>query len=161
MRRRLSLIVLLASACLFLASLYLLWVESTPKAPGTSTQGLLEQFGGSVSYYGWAGSYGQAAALAALAFVFGAGVLLLRPQLKPRLPLVSAGVALLYLALLNAANLQGAGVFEGTFQHVSVHLATGAYLGIAGAAIAFLASLAARWEEVASRPSVPAVVPSY
>ena len=157
MRRRLSLFVLLASGSVFLASLYQLWVESTPNAADTSAQGLLE-LGGGVSFYGWAGVYGQAAALVAVALVFGAGVSLLRPQLETRLPLASAGVALLYLALLNAAHFQGTSVLEGTFQHVSVHLAAGAYLGIAGAAVALLATIKACWEQLARRPSVPAVV---
>jgi len=159
MRRRLSLFVLMASPCVFLASLYLLWVESAHKATGSGIAGLLNEFAGSgVSFYGWAGIYGSAAALAALALILGAGVSLLRPQLTTRLPLASAGLALLYLALLNAAYLQGTSVFEATFRHVSVHLAPGADLGIASAAIAFLAAVGAHWEQVARRPSVPVVV---
>jgi len=55
MVRRLSLFVLLASACVFLASLYLLWTESTSTAAGTGPKGLLNLFGGA-SFYGWAGS---------------------------------------------------------------------------------------------------------
>jgi len=153
MVRRLSLIVLLTSACVFLASLYWLWIESTPKVAGD----LLNQFSGGASFYGWAGIYGSAAALAAVALVLGAGASLVRPQLTTRLPLVSAGVALLYLALLNAAWLQGISIFEGTFQHRSIGLATGAYLGIGSAAVALIAAVAARWDEVRRRPSVSAV----
>lgn len=158
MGRRLPLFVLLASALTFLASLYLLWVESATRAAGNSTKSLLNLFSGGVSFYGWSGSYGQAAALVAVAMVFGAGVSLLRPQLETRLPLASAGVALLSFALLNAAYLQGTGVFEGTFQHLSVHLAAGAYLGIASASVALLATIGARWEQLARRPSARAVV---
>jgi hypothetical protein len=157
MRRRIWLFVLLASACVFLASLYLLWIESTPPAAQTSAPSLIPVYSGGVAFYGWAGIYGSAAALAAVALVLGAGVSLLRQQLATRLPLASAGVALLYLALLNAAWVQGVSVFEGTFRNVSVHLATGAWLGIASAAVAFIAAVGARWEVVARRPSVSAV----
>lgn len=158
MRRRLSLFVLLASACVFLATLYLLWIESSPSAFGTSSPSQLPYtFLGGVSFYGWAGPYGSAAALAAVALVLGSGASLLRPQLQTRLPLASAGAVLLYLALLDAANLHGSAVFEETFQHVSTHLAPGAYLGMGSAAVAFLAAVGVRWEEVARRPSVSAV----
>jgi hypothetical protein len=158
MRTRLSLFVLLVSACVFLASLYLVWIDSTRKAAGNGIYGLMNQFSGGVSFYGWAGFYGSAAALAAVALLLGAGASLLRPQRPRRLPLASAGLALLYLALLNAAYLQGTGVFEGAFQHVSIHLASGAYLGIGSAGVAFLAAVGTRWEEVARRPSVSALV---
>jgi hypothetical protein len=158
MSRRLSLLVLLASACVFLASLYLLWSESAPPAAQASTPSQIPVFTGGVAFSGWAGIYGSAAALAAVTLVLGAGVSLLRRQLAIRLPLASAGAALLYLTLLNAAWVQGVSVFEGTFQNVSVHLARGAWLGIASAAIAFLAAVGARWEEVARRPLVPAVI---
>lgn len=158
MRRQLSLYVMLAGACVFLASLYLWWIESTLKASGNVTQSLLNEFSGSLRYYGWSGPYGSAAALAALALVLGAAVALLRPQLGKRLPLATTAAVLLYLALLNAANLHGTGIFQGVFQHLSVGLATGAYLGIGSAVVAFLAALAARWEEVARRPSASAVV---
>ena len=93
MGRRLSLYVLLASALTFLASLFLTWVHPAYAADG------------------W-GTYGEVAALVALALAAGAGASLPRPQLERRLPLASAGVALLYLALFNAAQLNGLGVFE-------------------------------------------------
>jgi hypothetical protein len=63
-------------------------------------QSLLNQFSGKLRIYGWVGPYGSAAALAALALVLGAGASLVLPQLGKRLPLASAGAALLYLALL-------------------------------------------------------------
>jgi hypothetical protein len=157
MRRQLSLYVMLASACVFLASLYLWWIESTLKVAGNVTQNMLNEFSGSLRFYGWSGPYGSAAALAALAVVLGAAVALLRPQLGKRLPLATAAAALLYLALLDAANLHGTGIFQGVFQHLSVGLATGAYLGIGSAAVAFLAALAARWE-IARRPSATEAV---
>src|SRR5262249_20537143 len=152
MRRRVSLLVLLASACVFLASLYLHWTQS-----GIGTSGGVRVLDLGISYTGW-GPYGQAAALVALALAVGAGASLLRPQLERRLPLASAGVALLYLALINAAEGHGYGVFQGAFEHVAVQLGPGAYLGITCAAVAFLAAVAARWEELVRRPSIPAVV---
>ena len=71
--------------------------------------------------------------------------------------MASAGVALLYLALFNAAQLHGLGVFESSFNGVRVELGLGAYLGIACAAVALLAAVSARWDELARRPSVPQV----
>ena len=55
MRGRVLLFALLASACAFLASLDVPWVESAPRATGPSTQSLLDRFDGGVSFGGWAG----------------------------------------------------------------------------------------------------------
>jgi len=159
MRKRLPLFMLLASGLTFLASLYLRWVESSTPAPTASSSptGLLNLFSGSISVDGW-GAYGQAAALLALALVAAAGVSLLRPQVAMRLPFASCGLALLYLALLNAAELHGTGVFQGALDDIGVHLGAGAYLGLASAAVAFLASVAACWGVLSRRPSVTAIV---
>jgi hypothetical protein len=157
MRTRLWLYVLLASTLTFFASLFLQWVESTPTAAaGTSgALSLLNLFNG-VSFDGW-GPYGQVAALVALALAATTGVSLLHPQQERRLPLASAGVALLYLALFNAAQTHDFGVFVGT-QSVSVQLGPGAYLGIACAVVAFVATVGARWDELTRRPSALVVV---
>lgn len=159
MRRRLSLFVLLAASCVFLASLYLTWVASAgPNATlNNSPQGLLNLFSGGISYNGW-GAYGQVAALLALALVAGVGASLLRSQLVTRLPWSSCGLALLYLALLNAAELHGVGVFRGAFAHHRVHLGAGAYVGLASASVAFLAAVAARRDVLTRRPTVPTAV---
>ena len=156
MRRRLSLIVLLASSSVFLGSLYLTWVESGGPAVATNKpQGPLDLFSGGITYDGW-GSWGQAAALVALALAVGAGAALLRPQRETHLPFAGAGMALLYLALFSAAALHGTGVFRGAFEHRSVHLAAGAYLGLASAAVALLAAIGAHWDEPPGRPQVQA-----
>jgi hypothetical protein len=160
MLRRLSLLVLLGSSLTLLASLFLEWVQADFGGVQYyfSTRGLLNLFaGGGLSYDGW-GPYGQAAALVALALAAAAIASLLRPRLERRLPLASAGVALLYLVLINAAESHGYGVFRGAFEHVPVQLGPGAYLGIGCAAVALLAAVAARWDELARRPSIAAVL---
>jgi hypothetical protein len=114
--------VLLASALTFVASLFLSWVQSNLGAGANyfTTQDAFNLFDG-VSSDGW-GLYGQAATLVALALAAGAGASLLRPGPDRRLPLVSAGVALLYLALFNAAQIHGFGVVEGAYARVPVQL---------------------------------------
>jgi hypothetical protein len=156
MRRRLLLFVLLASALAFLASLYLTWVASSGPAESNSATGLLDLFS-RFSQDGW-GLLGQAAALVALALGAGAGLSLLRPQFERRLPLASCAFTLLFFALANAGELHGTGLFQAALGHFGVHLAAGAYLGLASAAVAFLAAVGTRWDELARRPSATAVV---
>jgi hypothetical protein len=96
MRWRVLLFALLASACAFLASLDVPWVESAPRATGPSTQSLLDRFDGGVSFGGWAGPYGPAAA-------FELGAILVAPRLLGRWlcgPRAGDELVLLPLALL-------------------------------------------------------------
>jgi hypothetical protein len=150
--------VRLARSLTFLASLFLSWIQS-----GVGTNGVLRVLDETVSYDAW-GPYGQVAALVALALAAAVGASLVRPQLKRRLPFASAGMALLYLALLNAAYLHGFAVFRSAYDHVPVRLGPGAYLGLACAIVVFLAAVATSWEELppvsGSRPAWPSHSPS-
>jgi len=158
MSKRLLLYVLLASTLAFLASLYLTWVEAGRPALGLGINGLLNYFSGDFSFYdGW-GVFGQAAALCALAVLAGAGLSLLRPRLVRRWPLASCAGALLFFALLNAAELRGRGHFFAAIDHVHIQLGPGAYLGVGSAALACLAAALLRQDELARRPSVPTVL---
>src|SRR5262249_14138845 len=104
MSRRLPLYVLLAGALAVLASLYLTWTDSAASvAPDNPPLGLLDLVSG-FSQEGW-GTYGQAGALVALALAAAAAASLVRPQLETRLPLAAGGLALLFFAVLNAAEL--------------------------------------------------------
>jgi hypothetical protein len=152
MRGRIPLFVLLASSLTFIASLFLRWIES-----GIGTTGVLSILDESLTYDGW-GPNGQVAALVALALAAGAGASLVRPELHRRLPFATAGIALLYLALLNAAHLHGFAIFAGAYEHVPIRLGPGAYLGLACAGVALLAALGARWDELVRRPSVTTIV---
>jgi hypothetical protein len=143
---------LLASSLTFLASLFLSWIQS-----GVGTNGVLRVLDETVSYDAW-GPYGQVAALVALALAAAVGASLVRPQLKRRLPFASAGMALLYLALLNAAYLHGFAVFRSAYDHVPVQLGPGVYLGLACAIVVVLAAVATSWEELPRRLGVPAGV---
>jgi hypothetical protein len=141
-------------------SLYLRWVEVVGaglRFGGRGVNGLLNLFSGSFSSFdGW-GIFGQAAALCALAVVAGAGLSLLRPQLKQRRPLASCAGALLSFALLNAGETRGAGRLEAALYHLHARLGPGAYIGVASAAAACIAVAVVRREELTRRPSITAV----
>lgn len=55
---------------------------------------------------------------------------------------------------MNASELRGRGRFEGAFDRFHVQLGAGAYVGVASAAVACLAAVALRRNELARRPSV-------
>lgn len=156
MRERVPLVVLLVSSLAFLASLYLTWVAGGPRAVDNSPTGVLDLFSG-ISYGGW-GPYGQAAAVMALALGAAAGASLLRPRMSDRLPLATSALSLVFFAVLDAAEAHGSGVFRGAFERVHVHLALGAYVGVASAAVACFAVLVLRWGELFRRPSTPEVL---
>lgn len=136
MRSRLPLLVLLASALAFLASLYLPW-RSAPR-------------GGTLS--GWVGA-DEVAALLALALVAGSAVALLRPPLAGRLPLGGLGVGLAYFAAAGAVQLDtlfGALPQPGA-SGPRYGWAYGFYLGVGSGAVAGLAALVLRRQELVRR----------
>lgn len=141
MRRRLPLLLLLASAMTCLASLYLPW-ETAPRVPVAPT--------------GWESSFGQAAGLLALALAAGAAAALARPRLETRLPLARSAFLLGYLGLSVWAELRALGMYEqSALAHESVRYGSGAYLGVAGALVAVLAAQVLRRDEFARPPSLP------
>jgi hypothetical protein len=154
MKRRLPLYVLLVSALVFLASLFLPWRETTAQAPpfGSGVHGLLNLFaGGSVE--GWVAIVGDVAVLLVVAVVLATVAALHRPQLVARLPIGGLGVALGYFAVAVAMEVHTlSGEFRGGFTgrpptpHTS--WAYGFYLGLASAGIATLSALASRRSEL-------------
>ncbi|HUZ15055.1 MAG TPA: hypothetical protein VMU72_02615 [Gaiellaceae bacterium] len=145
MKARLSHLVMLGSSLAFLASLYLTWVSAAPPAgkntgPGTGLGDLLDVMG--ASFNGW-GTFGQAAALAAIALIVLVLVGFVRPELADSLPFGGCAIALATLALVNAAALRTEGIYRLAYDHASAHLSTGAYLGGAAALAALLGAAAA------------------
>jgi hypothetical protein len=121
-RNRLPAFVLLVCALTFLASLYLPWRI----IGGNSTDG-------------WSTEAGVAASLAALVLVAGSAAAVVRPSLLSRLPLASAALAALCLAV-GSLLVMRAGF--NSFAELDVHDAYGAYLGIASAGLTLLAAFA-------------------
>jgi hypothetical protein len=132
MKGGLPLLVLLASALTFLASLFLPWRE-TP-------------LGGNVD--GWYGGAGDIAVLLVVAIVLATVAAVRRPQSAARLPIGSLGVALGYFAVAVALEVRTASafpeVFTGNPQTHHPSWTYGFYLGLASAAIAVLSVPALR-----------------
>lgn len=144
MRDRGIVLVLLASALTFLASLYLPW-ETAPDVP--------------VAPNGWDSSFGQPAGLVALALAVGAVAAFARPDLRARLPLARGAFLLGYFALSLWAQLREIGMFEqSNLAPGTVHYGVGTYLGLASAFVAVLAAQVLRRDGFARRPSSVAVL---
>jgi hypothetical protein len=152
MSRRLSLYVLLASALVLLASLFLPWRETATgrNLAFTNADSLITIFnGGRVD--GWVGIAGDVAVLLVVATVLATVATLRSPHLSARLPVGGLGVALGYFAVTvahEAHMLAGElGGFTGKPQTLHSSWAYGFYLGIASAGVAALSALAFRGSE--------------
>jgi hypothetical protein len=100
---------------------------------------------------------GQAAGVLALALAVAAGASLFRTQIASRTPLASCAVAILFLALMNAAQLRAGALFEdASLNGFGRHLGSGAYLGGASALVALAAAAVVRRHELVPRPSATA-----
>lgn len=148
MRDRGILLVLLASALTFLASLYLPWEEAyAPQlsgAGGSGAQGLLNLFSGAggLSVDGW-GPFGQAAGVLALGLVAGAAASIVRPRLV-RLPLGICAFALGFFAVLSMFDARNEARVTAAFAGVPVHVAVGSYLALASGTVACVSAIALR-----------------
>lgn len=129
MRERLSLVVLAASALLFLADLYLPW-QQAPQWP---------------AWDGWT-SVGDAVAVAAIVVTVATGFAMLRPDLTGRLPLGRATLVFGYLGLACAAAVRAdaRGVSGPRF-----HTAYGTYLGVGCSLVALGTAAVLRRREIA------------
>lgn len=136
MKTRLPLVVILGSSLAFLASLSLNWNSAAPPVEHKGALSLIYLYD-AFSWNGWASSFGEAAAIAAVALALCALVSLRRPELEAALPIGGSAIALATLALVNAAN---AGALGATFQGLPVHLGAGAYLGGTAALVALLSA---------------------
>jgi hypothetical protein len=130
-RRRASLLLLGAPA-LTLVSLYLPWRDTSCDVDRYFATGTC---GPRVD--GWS-SVGEVAALCSVLLVVLAGLALVRPHLAERLPLGQSALALAFFTIAVFAQSRNEAA------RGSLNLAYGAYLGIAGAALALLAALALR-----------------
>lgn len=139
MRGRWPLLVLLASALTFLASLYLPWQE-LGVGSGFASHGILRLLnlfasGGGSSADGWSTSAGVAASLAALALAGVAAIRLARGSLIGERLVAPIAFALCYLTIGSLVVLH-AGELSAQGKHY--RYAYGAYLGAASAAVALL-----------------------
>ncbi len=136
--------MIVGSSLAFLASLFLNWT-SAPVAPvPTGALSLLNLFD-AFSFNGWAASFGQAAAIAAVGLALCALVSVIRPNAEAALPFGGCAIALVTLSIVNAAEL---GAFSTTSRGLPVHVGTGAYLGGAAALVAFLSAAWVSHDEI-------------
>lgn len=153
MKRPLPLFVLLASALVFLTSLFLPWRDTTVPPVGNTVQGLLNQFSGDGrNFNGWLAIAGDVAVVLVVAIVLATLAALRRPQLAARLPIGGLGVALGYFAVavaveVNTLSREFSGGFTGHPQVPHTSWAYGFYLGLASAGVAVLGGLAFRLGE--------------
>ena len=159
MKGRLPLLGLLASALVFLASLFLPWREIQAPPFFGRDLGVLTLFeGGRVD--GWIGVAADVAVLLAVALVLAVLVALRRPRLAAELPLGSLGVALAYFAAAVAVEVNTLSRFVGggfTAGHPPVPHTSwsyGFYLGLASGAVAGLCGLAVRANDLLRPPRV-------
>jgi hypothetical protein len=141
---RLPLFVILGSSLAFLASLFLNWT-SAPVVPRHAGALSILNLYSAFSWNGWASSFGQAAAIAAVALALCALVSLTRPELETALPIGGCAIALATLTLVNAA---AAKAFNATSGGLPVHLGAGAYLGGAAALVALLTAAWVSHDEI-------------
>ncbi|HZT94984.1 MAG TPA: hypothetical protein VE985_10970 [Gaiellaceae bacterium] len=141
MHGRRPLFLVLGGALTFLASLYLPWQGTSHET--TASQGVLALLNlfsdnnGSID--GWGSSAGVAASLAALALVGMAAAALVRSDAVRKLPLVPIALALVYLATAHLVVLRADEKLFASHEHF--RFSYGAYLGIAAAVVALLASM--------------------
>jgi hypothetical protein len=140
MRNRWALWVLLASALTVLTSLYLPW-KKAPAESGIRVLGLLHPLSLD-GVTGWASGAGDAAALAALALAAATVVVLARPLLADRMPLLACALLTAYLAIAGAALLSQRYEFDSRVNRAHYPWAYGAYLGLAACLVAVLAAAA-------------------
>jgi len=141
---RLPLFVILGSSVTFLASLNLTWVSAGDPTRAIRTRhgalSLLNLFiNNAYAATGW-GTFGQAAAIAAVALGFLAVVSLIRPELEGALPIGGCAIALATLALVNAADDWAHAIYWAGDDGFTAHLSTGAYVGGAAALAALLSA---------------------
>jgi hypothetical protein len=147
--RRLSSALLLVGGLLVVASLYLPWQEASCNSAQCGA-GLLGGFVAETqSVDGWSSQVGAATALVALLVAAVAGVAVLRPWLANRLPLGLCALLVGYFAFAVAAVARSNARYrEFGFRAHHFHYAYGAYLGVAGGVVAFLAAAALRRDEL-------------
>lgn len=142
MKGRFPLLVMLAGSVTFLASLNLTWVSAgDPTRAIRTRQGALSLLNlfSPVEHNGW-WTFGQAAAIAAVALGFLAVISLIRPELEGALPIGGCAIAIAALSLVNAADLRTQGIYRAGYDGLSAHLSTGAYVGGAAALAALLSA---------------------
>jgi hypothetical protein len=154
--RRLPLFVLLASALIFLASLFLPWRQwhGLVRLPFVFYNG---------GFDGWIGVVGDVAVLLAVATVFACLAALVRPKLAASLPLGGLGVGLGYFAAAVAVQIHAYSVFTEVgirnnprrsadpASHLHSVWVYGFYLGVAGGAVAGLCGLFLRRRQLLVR----------
>lgn len=158
MKRRVQLLVILESALVFLASLFLPWAgnRALPCPHPGSAVCVLNLFanGGNT---GWVSEFGGAAGLLALAMIAAAALELFGRAGTSRLPLPTASFALVFLSVMTATRLWNYTVYVGAYDHATASREVGMYLGLASAAVAFVWAVGPRALEPAPRVAlVPA-----
>jgi hypothetical protein len=140
MARRLPLLVLLASALTFLASLFMPW--------RSSGEGVI--FGGG-PVDGWISGAGDVAVLLVVAIVIATIAAIRRPGISARLPFATLSVALGYFVAAVAVEVhrvsQQVGGFTGVIRIPETNWTYGFYLGLAGGVVALFSGLAVRPSE--------------
>ena len=165
MRRLWPAFVLLIGGALLVVALYLPWQRVSVDFSAFNDQRgslgtLLHVFGGSNPLEGWDSAVAAAAALAALLLVGLSAVACARPRLASRLPLGRCAFAAAYFGVAVAVDTHSRGmlIFGGDESAaVDVHLAYGAYVGLAAAALMVLAALLLRRAELLQYRSPSAV----
>ena len=156
MKGRIPHLVILGGSLTFLVSLYFGWTERTVAAPCNFQGFECGMFGnGSQSFDGWR-SFGQGAAVLALALAAGAIAAMVKPRLADRLPLGMTAFALLVFALLSGAELWESAVSFAQYgpENSTVGLAPGGYLGLVCAGVVCAAAAAAWRTELTPPPTV-------
>jgi hypothetical protein len=158
MRRHWAVLGLLAGGLALLASLYMPWQEASC-GPGCDVTRLLNLFSGNPSVDGWSSGIGDAAAVAALLLAGGAAIALGRPSLAGRMPLGLCALTVGYLAFAVAAQARSiARLREVAMNGTDFHYTYGAYVGVAGGAVALLAAAWLRRDELVRDRSPSGIV---
>jgi hypothetical protein len=146
-KTRLPLLAILGSSLAFLASLFLNWTSAAPVEHKVGALGIIDLYD-AFSWNGWASTFGEAAAVAAVALALCALVSIFRPAREALLPFGGCATAVAILTLVNAAELRA---FNSTYQGLPVHLGPGAYVGGAAALTAFLSAAWVSHDEISER----------
>jgi len=152
-RERLALAAVLAGSLTFLVSLYFDWLNAASCIGGRC----FDTHNPDVALDGWSGGFGQIAAVLAIALASAAIAAIFNKELATRFPLGRLTVALGLFALLSLSALWTAAIANSSFEELTIGLRPGAYIGIAGAAVACAGAAAARWRELARPQSVTGV----
>jgi hypothetical protein len=167
MKGRLPLLVLLASALAFLASLFLPWREAhATSSSGSGVLSLVNLFSGG-PLNGWVGGVGDVAVLLSVGLAIASCAALLRPHAAAKLPLGGLGVGLGYFTAAVAVQVHATSAFffpasnrlqgqgwtgvDPARVHYHTSWAYGGYLGAACGAIAAVVGLAVRRRELLVR----------